>query len=165
MGSTAFSSRIVPLALIFILLSMTIPLTGAVGSFEDNIISQEIPPRDYWPTDGWRYSTPEEHGMNNDTLNEMMDLIEEQDYPIHSVLVIKDGYAVFEEYPHEYYPASHIKLLHSVTKSFTGALIGIAIQQGLISGVNETVLSFFPEYTVANPDPLKDSMTIEDAQG
>ncbi|MHA2047475.1 MAG: serine hydrolase domain-containing protein [Candidatus Thorarchaeota archaeon] len=162
MGSTAFSSRIVPLALIFILLSMTIPLTGAVGSFEDNIISQEIPPRDYWPTDGWRYSTPEEHGMNNDTLNEMMDLIEEQDYPIHSVLVIKDGYAVFEEYPHEYYPASHIKLLHSVTKSFTGALIGIAIQQGLISGVNETVLSFFPEYTVANPDPLKDSMTIED---
>ncbi|MHA2177514.1 MAG: serine hydrolase domain-containing protein [Candidatus Thorarchaeota archaeon] len=162
MGSTTISSRIVPLSLIFILLSMTIPLAGAVGSFEDNTISQEIPTRDYWPTDGWRYSTPEEHGMNNDTLNEMMDLIEEQDYPIHSVLVIKDGYAVFEEYPHEYYPASHIKLLHSVTKSFTGALIGIAIQQGLISGVNETVLSFFPEYTVANPDPLKDSMTIED---
>jgi len=100
--------------------------------------------------------------MDNDTLTEMMNLIEEQDYPIHSVLVIKNGYAVFEEYPHEYYPASHLKLLHSVTKSFTSTLIGIAIEQGLLSGVNETVLSFFPEYVIANPDFRKDSMTIKD---
>jgi CubicO group peptidase (beta-lactamase class C family) len=118
--------------------------------------------RDYWPTDGWRYTTPEEQGLDNDTLNDMMDFIEEQEYPIHSVLVIKNGYAVFERYPHEYYPSTHLTLLHSVTKSFTATLVGIALQQGFISRVNETVLSFFPEYTIDNPDSRKDTMTIKD---
>jgi CubicO group peptidase (beta-lactamase class C family) len=138
------------------------PNASEFSTNQKSVTSQESPTRDYWPTDGWRYGTPEEQGMDNDTLMEMMDLIEEEDYPIHSVLVIKNGYAVFEEYPHQYYPASHVKLLHSVSKSFTSTLIGIAIEQGLISGVNETVLSFFPEYVIANPDPRKDSMTIED---
>jgi CubicO group peptidase (beta-lactamase class C family) len=149
-------TRIIAVVTVLVLLIMTSFSSQSVAS----VVSQESP--DYWPTDGWRYSTPEEHGMSNDTLNAMMDVITEQEYPIHSVLVIRNGYAVFEAYPHEYYPASHLKLLHSVSKSFAGALIGIAIQQGLLSGVNETVLSFFPEYEIANPDPRKDSMTIED---
>jgi CubicO group peptidase (beta-lactamase class C family) len=158
-GSTS-ESRLIALAITLILLSMTSFCIQSAASDGLSVVSQERPT--YWPTDGWRYSSPEEQGMNNDTLNAMMDLIEEQEFPIHSVLVIKNGYAVYERYPHEYYPAGHLKLLHSVTKSFASSLIGIAIQQGLLSGVNETVLSFFPEYTIANPDPRKDAMTIED---
>ena len=119
---------------------------------------QEVP----WPTDGWTYSSPEAQGMDNETLTNMMDFIAEREYPIHSVLVIRNGYAVFERYPHEYYTASHLTLLHSVTKSFVGTLVGIAIQQGLLDSVDENVLDFFPEYGVANPDPMKDDMTIED---
>jgi hypothetical protein len=101
MSGSTIGSRIVTLTLIFVLLSMALLLTTPVRASEDNIVSQENQIRDYWPTDGWRYSTPEEQGMDNDTLTEMMDLIEEQEYPIHSVLVIKNGYAVFEEYPHD----------------------------------------------------------------
>jgi CubicO group peptidase (beta-lactamase class C family) len=119
---------------------------------------QEVP----WPTDGWTYSSPEAQGMDNETLTNMMDFIAEREYPIHSVLVIRNGYAVFERYPHEYYTASHLTLLHSVTKSFVGTLVGIAIQQGLLDSVDENVLDFFPEYEVANPGPMKDDMTIED---
>jgi CubicO group peptidase (beta-lactamase class C family) len=92
----------------------------------------------------------------------MMELIEDEDYPIYSVLVIKNGYVVFERYPHEYISENHLQLLHSVTKSFISALIGIAIHQGFIDGVNESVLNFFPEYTIANPDSRKDSITIQD---
>ena len=163
MSGRTSGSRNVAFVMVFILLVMISFCPQYVASDNNNqqsAVSQENPP--YWPTDGWRYSSPEEQGMDNDTLNAMMDLIEDEEYPIHSILVIKNGYAVYERYPHEYYPPGHLKLLHSVTKSFTGALIGIAIQQGLLSGVNETVLSFFPEYTIANPDPRKDSMTIED---
>jgi CubicO group peptidase (beta-lactamase class C family) len=156
MSGSSIVTRTIASVILVLMLSMTFSSPQSVTS----IVSQDSP--DYWPTDGWRYSTPEEHGMSNDTLNAMMDLIEEEEYPIHSVLVIRNGYAVYERYPHEYYPPGHIKLLHSVSKSFTSTLIGIAIQQGLLSGVNETVLSFFPEYTVANPDPRKDTMTIED---
>ena len=158
--------RAVALATLFITLTLTptiIPLSSSeFNSCHEFLTSQESMVPDYWPTDGWRYSTPEEQWMDNDTLTEMLEVIEEEDYPIHSVLVIRNGYAVFEAYPHEYYTANHLKLLHSVSKSFTSTLIGIAIEQGLIYGVNDTVLSFFPEYDVANPDPLKDIMTIED---
>lgn len=163
MSQRTGKSRVITFVTIFVLLLVILPCTQSNASDDidtKSIISQEDPP--YWPTDSWRYSTPQEQGMSNDTLNEMMDFIEEQGYPIHSVLVIRNGYAVFEEYPHEYYSANHLTLLHSVTKSFASTLIGIAIQQGLLQGVNETVLSFFPEYTIANPDPLKDEMTIED---
>ena len=158
--------RVVALTTLFITLTLSLTIIP-VSSFEFNLhheflTSQESAVPDYWQTDGWRYSTPEEQGMDNDTLTAMLNVIEEEEYPLHSVLAIKNGYAVFEAYPHEYYPAGHLKLLHSVSKSFTSTLIGIAIQQGLISGVNETVLSFFPEYVVENPDPRKDNMTIED---
>jgi CubicO group peptidase (beta-lactamase class C family) len=161
------SSRTITLAITLMLLILTFMFTSSSICSDSRYgisftVSQEGSKRDYWPTGGWRYSTPQEHGMSNDTLNEMMDTIEENDYPIYSVLVIKDGYAVFEEYPQEYYPASYLKLLHSVTKSFTSTLIGIAIEQDFISGVNETVLSFFPEYDIENPSSRKDSMTIED---
>lgn len=159
--------REVTITTLFILLSISLIFIPISNYLANDInpefsVTQENSIPDYWPTDGWRYSTPEEQGLDNDTLNAMLDVIEEEDYPIHSVLVIRNGYAVFEVYPHEYYTASHLKLLHSVSKSFTSTLIGIAIEQGLIGGVNETVLSFFPEYVIANPDSRKDNMTIED---
>ncbi len=51
---------------------------------------------------------------------------------------------------------------NSVTKSFTSALIGIAIDQGKINGVDEKLLSFFPEYNeIANLDERKESITLE----
>ncbi|MDF1540291.1 MAG: serine hydrolase, partial [Candidatus Thorarchaeota archaeon] len=100
--------------------------------------------------------------MSNDTLYEMLEVIEAQDYPIRSIFIVKDGYVVFEEYLSSSFPATKRHLLHSVTKSFTGTLIGIALQQALLAGINETVLGFFPQYNVANPDSRKDRMTIED---
>lgn len=50
----------------------------------------------------------------------------------------------------------------SVTKSFTATLIGIAISEGYITGVEQPVLGFFPNRTVANVDADKKAMTLED---
>jgi CubicO group peptidase (beta-lactamase class C family) len=47
-----------------------------------------------------------------------------------------------------------------VTKSFTSALIGIAIDKGHIESIDQKVLDFFPEYTPDVHDPLKRGMTI-----
>ncbi len=160
----AISTKSISLLFIIILLSVAVPsstpITEASTMKKTPTTSQNVV-RDYWPTDAWRNSTPQEHGMNNDTLYDMLDLIEAEDYPIRSIFIVKDGYVVFEEYS-SLYSATRQHVLHSVTKSFTGTLIGIALQQGLIAGVNETVLDFFSEYDVANPDPRKDRMTIED---
>jgi CubicO group peptidase (beta-lactamase class C family) len=49
----------------------------------------------------------------------------------------------------------------SVTKSLTTLLIGIAIDQGKLH-LDDTMVSFFPDTTIANPDERKNDITIRD---
>ena len=73
---------------------------------------------------------------------------------IHSVLIIKNGKLVLEEYfPGEdivrgYVNFNRDELHHvmSVTKGFTSTSIGIAIDKGMIRGTDEELITFFPEY-------------------
>jgi CubicO group peptidase (beta-lactamase class C family) len=118
--------------------------------------------RDYWPTDGWRTSTPEEQGMDSEQLAELMDYLQgPTGFTIHSLLIIRNGYLVTDA---TFYPFAQDVLhdLASATKSFMSTLIGIAIDQGTIESVGQPVLDFFPERTVANLDANKEAMTLED---
>jgi CubicO group peptidase (beta-lactamase class C family) len=116
---------------------------------------------DYWPTESWLTSTPEEQGMSSAKLQEMMDYIESDYYIIHSIVVVRNGYIVWEEYPSTGYGEDTLHLLFSVTKSFTSCLTGIAIDQGYIGGVSERMLSFFPNRTVENLEGGKEGITLE----
>lgn len=116
---------------------------------------------DYWPTNGWRNSTPGEHGMSARILNNMMNYIENQNYPIDSVLIVKDGYVVLEEYPREYYTNLTLHAQHSVGKSYVSILLGVAFQQGMLDNVSQHVLDFFPEYDYLDIDPGWYDITIE----
>lgn len=94
-------------------------------------------------------------------LIEMMKKIINGTYPnVHSVLIIKDGKLVFEEYFYQYTKDS-VQEMRSATKSFFSALTGIAIDKGFIKSKNETVLSFFPEYTLNNMTDAKKRITVE----
>jgi CubicO group peptidase (beta-lactamase class C family) len=117
--------------------------------------------RDYWPTEGWQNSTPEEQGLDSARLQEMMNYIDDNNIAIQSVLVVRNGYKVLEEYPGVVYRQDSTHLLYSVTKSFTSALVGIAIDQGYIDNVSVPMLSFFPEYNITNEDPRRERITIE----
>lgn len=87
---------------------------------------------------------------------------------IHSVLIARGGELVFETYfpgrnsngqavnwsrftPHE---------VQSASKSYRSALIGMAIDQGLISGVDEPLSTFFPDHSQQFKDG-KESITLE----
>jgi len=115
----------------------------------------------YWPAESWRTSTPEQQGMDSEKLAELLDYVKENDINIHSLLIIRNGYIVTDAY---FYPFSNNSVhdVASVTKSFTGTLIGIAISEGYIAGVDQPVLEFFPDRTVANVDANKKAMTLED---
>ncbi|MFX0195057.1 MAG: serine hydrolase domain-containing protein [Candidatus Hodarchaeota archaeon] len=117
--------------------------------------------RDYWPTISWRTSTPETQGMDSTMLNQMLEYIGEQGYNIDSIMVIRNGYIVLEEYTNPSYNQITKHVCYSVTKSFTSALIGIAIQKGFINNIDQKVVDFFPDKTIANLDIRKQSMTIE----
>ncbi len=122
----------------------------------------------YWPTAGWRNSTPEEQGMSSTKLQEMITHIINAGLDVHSVIVTRNGYVVLEEYPNPYQGQSRTMsfqgthYLYSVTKSFSSCLIGMAINQGLIDNTSQTVLSFFPDMTFSNVDERKERMTLND---
>ncbi len=101
--------------------------------------------------------------MDSELLAEMMDYLQEQNgFNIHSLLIIRNGHVVTDAY---FYPFAQSRSLHdlaSATKSFTSTLIGIAIAQGYIESVEQPVLDFFPESSVANLDANKSAMTLED---
>ncbi|HEX9060492.1 MAG TPA: serine hydrolase [Clostridia bacterium] len=114
----------------------------------------------YWPGSSWRTSTPESQGMDSEELSSMFETIKKDKTPIHSVLVIKNGYLVAEAY-FDPYDKNEKHALYSATKSFTSTLIGIAIKEGYIKSVNQKVLDFFPDVKVENDQYQVKDMTIE----
>ncbi|MDA0262215.1 MAG: serine hydrolase [Proteobacteria bacterium] len=115
---------------------------------------------DYWPTDGWRTSTPEQQGMESGRLADLLEQVKRGNSRIDSVTVIRNGYLVLDAY---FYPfeRDHKHIVHSVTKSITSSLVGIALERGHIKSVEQPVLAFFPDRVIANDDPRKRAMTLE----
>lgn len=113
---------------------------------------------DYYPTKAWRESTPEEQGLDSKVLAGMVDGIMQKHLNVHSVTVIRHGNVVLDTYFYPYRPtATHD--VASVSKSITAAITGIAVDKGLIK-VDQTMLSFFPKEAPADPDPLKQKVTV-----
>lgn len=113
-----------------------------------------------WPTENWQTSTPEEQGMDSQLLADMLTYIHDEDINIHSVLVIRNGYLVTEAYMAPY-DETTLHELRSCTKSFISALMGIAIEQGMIEGVDQLMLDYFPGRTIANLDETKQGITLD----
>jgi len=116
---------------------------------------------DYAPqaAEGWTVSTPAEHGLDPDAVAELYWRAGQLE-SIYSLLVVKDGDLVGEDYFHAGQPEQRA-LLQSATKSITGALVGIAIEQGCLQGVDEPMMTYFPELADQVQDPRTNDITIE----
>ena len=62
----------------------------------------------------------------------------------HAFIVIKDGKLLDERYLNGYQRDS-ICISRSVAKSFTSALVGIAIDEGFIKSVDDPIINYLPE--------------------
>jgi CubicO group peptidase (beta-lactamase class C family) len=125
--------------------------------------------------DGWETASLASVGMNETPLFDLMNRLDQiDDHRIHSLVIVKGGKLVFEEY----FPGDKFNLaqptgesgfdmddthnLCSATKSFTSALIGIAIDQGFIQSVEQHVFDFFPEHAdILSDEPAKGNITIQ----
>jgi CubicO group peptidase (beta-lactamase class C family) len=164
---------------ISILVILLIFLCLVLGSCEKNknvIVSSasqyEVPLQ---TDDGWETASLSSVGMDETPLLKLLQMLNNtSDHRIHSILIVKDGKLVFEEY----FPGEKFNLarptgetgfdmydthnLCSVTKSFTSALIGIAIDKGFIQSVDQKVFDFFPEYSyLLTSAPEKDALTLK----
>ncbi len=79
---------------------------------------------------------------------------------LRSVLVVRHGNLLVEQYFNDGTKngAFHI---HSASKSFTSALIGIAFREGLLESLDQKLFDFFPEYFTPNLDPRKKDITLK----
>ena len=80
---------------------------------------------------------------------------------IQSVIIEKKGEIITEEYSGNM-NGSRPTNIKSASKSVLSLLIGIAVEEGYIDGVDQTIDQYFPDYFEANPDPVKESITIKD---
>jgi CubicO group peptidase (beta-lactamase class C family) len=122
---------------------------------------EELASVDYAPeaVEGWPVSTPAEHGLDPDAVAELYWRAGQLD-SIYSLLVVKDGDLVAEDYYRAGWSEQEA-LLQSATKSITGALVGIAIAEGCLAGLDEPMMTYFPELADRLDDPRKNDITIE----
>ncbi len=134
------------------LLIIPFPTTNTVKS-----ASQAI-----WPTQEWQTATPDSQGVNGTLLLEMEDEMSHRIWrnDIISLLIIKNGFLVYENYFGDPDRVDQANEIHSCTKSITSILVGIALAQGLIGSVNDYVLDYFPDRTFDNMDERKEAITI-----
>ena len=96
--------------------------------------------------DGWETASIDNANIDRNTIAEMMnDILAGNDRNIHSLLIVKDGKLVFEEYFYGY-DKDKIHFLASVSKSITSVLVGIALEQQKTADVNTMAYDFFPAY-------------------
>jgi CubicO group peptidase (beta-lactamase class C family) len=106
----------------------------------------------------WPVSTPEEQGLHSNIIATALEAAREMPY-LHSLLIVRNGRLVGEGYFHGYgkYDADNI---HSASKSVTAILIGIALKENYLAGLDMKMMDFFPEYAVPGMDPRKYDITI-----
>lgn len=123
-----------------------------------NTMSGELNPvaDSEWP---WETVAPESQGIQSDDLTRMVKHIEKNKLAIHSIIIYKDGTIPFEMY-FDPYNERFTHNLKSTSKGVISALVGIAVREGYIESLDESVLSYFPEYKMR--DPKTSEITIRD---
>lgn len=141
-----------------------------------------------WPGDEWAAATPVSEGVESAVLDSIHNDIVSGKYGlIDEFLVIRHGKVIADhsykqnydsialrydtaknmynyDHPdwHPYYNRTKLHSLQSVTKSITSMALGIAIDEGLIKGVETHAIEMFTNYSVDLTDPRRTAMTIED---
>ena len=143
----------------FLLLSISVILilSNLAGCSTWSQCKREV---DYTPLPGddWKVSTPAQQGLDPKLVSLLYCNADKLE-TIYSLLVIKNGYLVAERYFNEGSVKQKARL-QSVTKSYTSALVGIALDQGCLSSADQKMLDFFPEVAGQITDPRKKQITI-----
>src|SRR6185369_15121044 len=111
-----------------------------------------------WPNPDWQASTPEEQGMDSGALAALVEY--GGNAQMDSLVVVRHGKLVAEAY-YAPFQAGMKHTINSATKAIVGALLGIAIDKGLVGNPDTAVLDFFPGGTVANVDARKKAMVLQ----
>jgi CubicO group peptidase (beta-lactamase class C family) len=114
-------------------------------------------------TAGWTRATPPDSGLSTAKLQEMSVAVRTDQFKkIGSILIARHDKLVYDDYIDG--NVDTLRDTRSVTKSITDVLVGIAIEEGKLSGVEAKVATLLPDHArrMQNPDPRKLQITVED---
>jgi CubicO group peptidase (beta-lactamase class C family) len=112
---------------------------------------------------GWTSLGAADSGLSEAKLRAMSAAVRSAEFKkIGSILVARHGKLAYEDYMEG--DANSLRDTRSATKTITGVLVGIAIDEKKLSGVDAKVLALLPDHArrLQNPDPRKAAITIED---
>ena len=138
------------------------PLDEADQSQEDQWGQENTSEVAYSPIQGgdWEISTPEEMNLDPDLVEDLYQDAEDLD-TLYSVLLVKNGVLVAESYFNGG-SAEEKTLLQSVSKSYISALVGLAIDKGCLSSLDQKMIEFFPKLVNEIGDPRKKGIALEE---
>ena len=117
-----------------------------------------------WPGLNWEIANPESLGLCPDEINQAMDYAFQEGNSTGAVLIIKNGFIVAEKYASD---KMFLDLVTSwsVAKSFTSALIGAALDEGLITSIDQRVSDFITSWkgTTKEDITLRQLLTVRTA--
>jgi CubicO group peptidase (beta-lactamase class C family) len=104
--------------------------------------------------DGWTVGLPEQQGLDSDALCTMGNGVADGSLSnVDSIVIVRHGVLVYERYFYDrrerfdrVFDATTKHSGFSMTKSVTSLLFGIAVDRGLITDLEASVSSYFPEY-------------------
>jgi CubicO group peptidase (beta-lactamase class C family) len=116
----------------------------------------------YWPTREWRKCKPESVGMSSEKLLEAIEYAATPAFNTDGLAVVRNGYIVGEAYWGNFrIDSKHVS--HSMAKSFTGSLVGIAIDKGQIEGLDVKICKYYDEWDCDDVDDFRSRITLRHA--
>ena len=111
--------------------------------------------------DGWETSSLDAEGVDLERVKELIrNILNRRFENIHSVLLVKNGKLILEEYFYGY-DRDKKHQLRSATKSVTSILVGIAKGQKMIKSVDQKLFEFFPKYEEIDWSSPKNEITLK----
>ena len=108
---------------------------------------------------GWKVSSPAAQGLDKNLVDALyFDAAHLK--TLYGLLIVKNGYLIGEGYFNKG-AVDQLSQRASVTKSYISALMGIAIKNKCISGIDQKMLDFFPDINSKITDPRKKKITLQ----
>jgi len=112
--------------------------------------------------DGWEVASPADAGLSAAKLEGLVAAVRAGAFQrVTSVVLVRHGRLAFEAYFDDG-GRDALRNTRSCTKSVTGMLVGAAIARGALRGPQARVLEHLPRRPLANSDPRKARITVED---
>ncbi|HEX8300829.1 serine hydrolase [Sphingomonas sp.] len=110
--------------------------------------------------DGLKRSAPGDQAVSSNAILAFLDDVAAAGLELHSFMLMRNDHVVAEGWWWPY-AADRIHITHSLTKSVTAVGAGLAIDEGRF-GLDDKVVSFFPEFVPADASVKLRAMTVRD---